>query len=246
MPTQNARKAKEAARARLSANTLIFRALLAFCILGMMAILSQPQISQSLGHSLNARLSARSGLDTHGGLTRGDAELADLFTPEVLYWREDILRWAKERSLNPNLIATIIQIESCGHPYVSSGAGAQGLFQVMPFHFSKGENQLNLENNARRGIDHLWDCLIWTNYDVGVSFACYNGGPSVIGLPPSQWFAESQSYYRWGTGIYNEASQGLESSPTLQAWLAAGGSVLCERARATQETLLPKLPTNIQ
>ena len=39
--------------------------------------------------------------------------------------------------LDPDIIATIIQIESCGNPAARSTAGAQGLFQVMPFHFEE-------------------------------------------------------------------------------------------------------------
>ncbi|NIS82480.1 MAG: hypothetical protein GTO14_20255, partial [Anaerolineales bacterium] len=43
-------------------------------------------------------------------------KLSKAFTPEVLYWSADILTWAAEYELNPNLVATVIQIESCGHP----------------------------------------------------------------------------------------------------------------------------------
>jgi hypothetical protein len=132
-----------------------------------------------------------------------------------------------------------MQIESCGHPYVTSNAGAQGLFQVMPFHFEDGQNQLDPETNAHAGIDHLVDCLQWTNYDVGVSFACYNGGPSVIGKPQSQWYEESRYYYRWGTGIYGEVSQGDTESATLQQWLEAGGRFLCQDANIAQARFQP-------
>src|SRR5262245_60640765 len=58
-----------------------------------------------------------------------------LFTPEVQYWTPRILVWAARYGVDPNMLATVIQIESCGDPTVGSSAGAQGLFQVMPFHF---------------------------------------------------------------------------------------------------------------
>lgn len=235
------RKSEENARARVGLLTLLLRGMLGLTILGGLALLSQPRVVEDLREAIAQRLPDGDGYRTHGGILRGDAKLAELFTPEVLYWRDDILRWGKERNLNPNLIATIIQIESCGDPYVSSNAGAQGLFQVMPLHFDSGENQLNPENNARNGIDHLVDCLQWSDYDVGLAFACYNGGPSLINLPREQWFAESQNYYKWGTGIYGDAASGKDSSPTLDEWLAAGGANLCRRARETQETILPQL-----
>lgn len=217
----------------------VWRGLFALSILVNLFILSRPGVLEFLSNRLEERLEYTGGFNTHGGVTRGDAELATLFTPEVLYWRDEIIRWGKERNVNPNLLATIMQIESCGDPYVTSHAGAQGLFQVMPLHFDDGENQINPETNAYNGVDHLLDCLVWTNYDVSVSLACYNGGPSVIGLDSSQWFEETQNYAHWGGGIYDDASQGAESSPTLNEWLTAGGTNLCQRARFTQDFVMP-------
>ena len=56
-------------------------------------------------------------------------ELARLFTPEVLYWEDKILKWSEKYGLDPNLVATVMQIESCGDPQARSGAGAMGLFR---------------------------------------------------------------------------------------------------------------------
>lgn len=212
---------------------MAFRALIGVVILLAILLLSQPGFIDALGDNVSDRVTNSGGYDMHGGVTVGTAQLAPLFTDEVLYWQDDIVRWGEQRNLNPNLIATIMQIESCGDPYVSSNAGAQGLFQVMPFHFENGENQLNPEENAMAGLDHLVDCLQWSDYDVGVSFACYNGGPSVIGRPQSQWFQESRDYFVWGGGIYTDASNGQSESDTLAQWLAAGGSRLCAQAQNT-------------
>jgi soluble lytic murein transglycosylase-like protein len=233
------RTAKEKMRSGRSWMRYFWRALFVLSILVNLFILSRPGVLEFLSNRLEARLESSGGYDTHGGVTRGDAELANLFTQEVLYWQDELIRWGQERNINPNLLATIMQIESCGDPYVSSHAGAQGLFQVMPLHFENGQNQINPETNAQSGIDHLVDCLVWTDYDVVVSLACYNGGPSVIGLDPSQWFQETQSYARWGGGIYADAAQGEASSPTLNEWLTAGGTNLCQRARFTQDFVMP-------
>ncbi|MBI1856315.1 MAG: transglycosylase SLT domain-containing protein [Chloroflexi bacterium] len=51
------------------------------------------------------------------------------------YWAAAISRWANASNLDPNLVAVVMQIESCGNPSARSSAGAMGLFQVMPFHF---------------------------------------------------------------------------------------------------------------
>lgn len=156
--------------------------------------------------------------------------IAPLFTDQVDYWAADITRWAKEHELDPNLLATVMQIESCGHPNVASHAGAQGLFQVMPFHFETGENQLDPETNASRGADFLRQCVGWANGDAGLAMACYNGGPSVISRPVYNWPEETRRYYQWGTGIYADAIENDTYSQTLNQWLAAGGVYLCDRA----------------
>lgn len=163
----------------------------------------------------------------------GGSELAPLFTAPVAYWSGDIARWADQHDLDPNLLATLMQIESCGHPTVSSSAGAQGLFQVMPFHFASDEDQLDPNTNARRGANFLNECLRRSGGDIGLALACYNGGPSVIGRDFSAWPAETQRFYRWGTGIYADAQRGDAHSPTLDRWLSAGGANLCARAGAT-------------
>jgi len=163
---------------------------------------------------------------------RRPTAIAPLFTKEVQYWAPNIARWSAEYDVNPNLIATLMQIESCGYPGAASSAGAQGLFQVMPFHFSETENMTDPETNARRGIGVIKDCLERSEGDVGLAMACYNGGPRLIFAPPSQWPAESQRYYTWGGGIYNDAIKGASRSATLDAWLNAGGIGLCRQAAA--------------
>jgi soluble lytic murein transglycosylase-like protein len=159
--------------------------------------------------------------------------IAPLFTAEVRYWSGDIKRWADEYDLDPNLLATVMQIESCGHPTVSSYAGAQGLFQVMPFHFTQGENQLDPNTNAKRGASFLSQCLTnWGDGDPGLALACYNGGPSLTNKPYTSWPNQTQRYYVWGMGIYTDASANQSQSPTLDLWLNAGGKVLCQQADA--------------
>jgi hypothetical protein len=164
-----------------------------------------------------------------------DPELvAPLFTAEVRYWQEDIQRWADEYDLDPNLLATVMQIESCGYESALSVSGAQGLFQVMPMHFDDDDNAFDPDTNARSSAGVLADCLNRAGGNTGLAMACYNGGPSVIGQPYNAWFDETQRYYTWGTGIYADAQDDKSSSDTLDEWLAAGGQNLCDLASATQ------------
>ncbi|VAW43639.1 hypothetical protein MNBD_CHLOROFLEXI01-1069 [hydrothermal vent metagenome] len=157
-------------------------------------------------------------------------KISAVFSDEVKYWEADIVRWAGEHNLDPDMVATVMQIESCGDPQALSIAGAQGLFQVMPFHFTAGEAMLDPNTNARRGMNYLTERLVQTNGDVGKAFAGYNGGHVAAGGSWDSWANETQRYFVWSTGIYEDAKAGLTQSPTLQQWYAAGGTSLCQQA----------------
>lgn len=158
--------------------------------------------------------------------------IAPFFAPSVQYWENQIVGWAARHNLDPNMVATVMQIESCGDPEALSRAGAQGLFQVMPYHFAEGENAMDPDTNALRGMNYLADRLIQTEGDVGRAFAGYNGGHVAAATGWDNWVNETQRYYTWSTGIYAEAVQSMESSPTLDRWMAAGGASLCAQAEA--------------
>jgi hypothetical protein len=156
--------------------------------------------------------------------------LSSLFTPQVHYWSPQIQDWAAQWQLDPNLVATVMQIESCGHPQIQSSAGAVGLFQVMPFHFGANENPELPHVNAERGLSYLAEALKQAEGDIGRALAGYNGGHGYINRPIHEWPAETKRYVHWGTGIYTDATSGRSASAILGQWLSAGGSDLCEQA----------------
>lgn len=158
--------------------------------------------------------------------------IAPVFTPEVQYWNDHIMRWSREYGVDADILATVIQIESCGHYLVNSPAGAQGLFQVMPFHFSDGEDMLDPDTNARRGINYLIGGLERSDGHIGLAMAGYNGGWGVIPRGWGRWVTETRNYYVWGSQIYMDALAGIssEQSASLQSWLNAGGRRLCNMA----------------
>jgi hypothetical protein len=155
-----------------------------------------------------------------------------VFSPEVQHWAPQIEAWAAAHELDPNLVATIMQIESCGDPEAVSSAGAQGLFQVMPFHFAAGENTLDPKTNAERGLAYFAERLRQTSGDIGKALAGYNGGHVAAAGSWETWLPETQRYYVWSTGIYQDIQAGLTASPTLQEWMEAGGASLCRQAAA--------------
>lgn len=156
--------------------------------------------------------------------------IAALFTSEVLYWQGDIAKWSDEHKIDPNLAATVMQIESCGNPRALSGAGARGLFQVMPYHFAWGENAYNPETNAARGLSYLLETLEARSGNARLALAAYNGGITGTQGPEVFWPNETQRYVYWGESIYADARLGKNNSPRLQEWLGSGGASLCKQA----------------
>ena len=157
--------------------------------------------------------------------------MSPVFTPEVQYWNSSILRWASASNLDPNLVAVIMQIESCGNPFARSSAGAMGLFQVMPYHFLASEDPYDPDTNAARGLDYLKRSLAAANNNVRLALAGYNGGISIISVGEWFWAAETSSYVYWGTGIYEDTLTGAAQSARLNEWLKAGGASLCNNAK---------------
>lgn len=158
------------------------------------------------------------------------ADIAPLFTAEVQRWAPEIESWAAETGLDPNLVATVMQIESCGDPQALSLAGAMGLFQVMPYHFIEGENPYEPAVNALRGLGYLSRSLAAFEGDPAMALAGYNGGINGASRPQSEWAAETRGYLYWGSGIYADAIRGAGESERLAEWLQAGGASLCAQA----------------
>ena len=162
--------------------------------------------------------------------------IAPFFADAVRYWQSEIKRWASQYSLDPNIVATLMQLESCGNPTAISSAGASGLFQVMPYHFAEDENPFHPETNADRGLSFFNSCLVRNDGVVGRAFACYNGGYYGTLVPMQDWPEETRKYYFWADRIYYDSKQQRVRSPALDAWFSTRGEWLCKAASLFVET----------
>lgn len=158
------------------------------------------------------------------------SSLSSIFTPEIHYWGESIARWAAAANVDPNLAAVVMQIESCGDPRATSRSGAMGLFQVMPFHFTAGENPYEPDTNALRGLDYLRRSLDKAGGNARLALAGYNGGIGVINRGEWSWAAETARYVKYGYPIYEDALNGASTSATLNEWYGRYGAGLCRQA----------------
>lgn len=156
--------------------------------------------------------------------------ISPIFTKEVQHWANDIVRWANASGVDPNLAATVMQIESCGDPRATSRSGATSLFQVMPFHFKFGENPYDVETNALRGLSYLARSLQAGGGNARLALAGYNGGVGVIARSEWAWPAETKRYVLYGAPIYEDARNGATSSASLTEWYQKYGASLCRQA----------------
>lgn len=156
--------------------------------------------------------------------------ISPIFRIEVQYWADSIVKWAAASNLDPNLAATIMQIESCGDPRARSGAGAMGLFQVMPYHFRAGENPYDPDTNALRGLGYLIRSLEAASGDARLALAGYNGGIGVIRRAEGTWSAQTRRYVQYGAPIYYDAVSDAKTSAALDEWYKKYGISLCKQA----------------
>ena len=181
--------------------------------------------------NLDFTVQAESMSQPQGAELTPSESISVIFTDEVQYWSDSIVRWASSAGVNPDLAAVVMQIESCGDPQARSRAGAIGLFQVMPYHFQIGDNPYDPGTNAMRGLAYLKRSLEAAGGNPRLALAGYNGGIGIIQRAESGWSAETMRYVSYGVPIYEDAASGKTSSAMLAAWYNRYGVGLCQQAR---------------
>ncbi|MEM9509111.1 MAG: transglycosylase SLT domain-containing protein [Cyanobacteria bacterium P01_E01_bin.35] len=136
-------------------------------------------------------------------------------TPE--YWQalypfpyeNTILKWSKQRQLNPLLVTSLIRQESRFEPEIESSAGALGLMQVMPATGKNAAKNIGLSNysltkpedNVNIGTYYLdYTHQKYSNNSM-LAVASYNAGPNAVatwvsryGLQDADEFVEKIPY----------------------------------------------------
>jgi soluble lytic murein transglycosylase-like protein len=115
-------------------------------------------------------------------------------------YSKEINASAKRYGVDPFLIAAVIQVESGFNPKAVSGAGAQGLMQLMPVHGLR--NPFDPAENINAGTRFL-SSLLKEFKTLDLALAGYNAGAGNVrkhgGIPP---FKETQNYVIKVKAIY--------------------------------------------
>ena len=137
---------------------------------------------------------------------------------EPIYYK--VLKDASTKyALDPNLIATIIYVESRGNALAVSPRGAKGLMQLTPAVYEKYDigDPFDIEQNISVGTAHLAFLLRKFDGNLEHALAAYNCGPTRVieykGIPPiketQEYVERIMDFYLRGevpTGFINQES----------------------------------------
>jgi soluble lytic murein transglycosylase-like protein len=133
----------------------------------------------------------------------------------------NVYRESNRHQIDPDLVMSVMQVESAFNRFAVSSAGAQGLMQVMPFWRSMigrpQDNLTEIDTNVRYGTAILAQYLTETRGDLIDALARYNGSRGRLDYPELVVRAYRG---RWQT-------QSTEDLPTLRAGCLAYTLAAC-------------------
>jgi soluble lytic murein transglycosylase-like protein len=112
-------------------------------------------------------------------------------------FRHLIVQAAERYALAPELVASVIRVESNFEPRAVSRKGARGLMQLMPgtAKLLGVQDAFDVGQNIDGGVRHLRGLLDRYRGDIALALAAYNAGAEAVtrhgGIPP---FAETRAY----------------------------------------------------
>src|SRR5438105_3163430 len=166
------------------------------------------EVNQYIGHEANPEITGSGTNFVRGqAFNQQDVDAA-------------IVQAAARHNVDPNLVRSVIKVESNFNPNAVSRKGAMGLMQLMP----STARQLNVRNpfdpqqNVDAGVRHLKQLLENYGGDVQLSLAASHPAPGAVARSAAvPHFAETQNYVRRITNLYyggfNVYPEGVSRDP---------------------------------
>lgn len=184
------------------------------------------------------RVNAIQGTDSTGTQTTASAVQGEDFSSylQTTASLEEIFTEAANKYNVPkNLIKAIAKAESDFNPNATSGAGAQGIMQLMPATARElgVTDSYDPYQNIMGGTKYISQMLAKYDGDVSLALAAYNAGSNNVakygGIPP---FKETQNYVVKVMGYMNE---GVEV-PNASYHVGAEGGVVAASVQEAEDT----------
>lgn len=151
---------------------------------------------------------------------------------EVMRWEKEIVTASKRHGIDPEFLAIICWVESKGDPKAGSGAGAQGLVQVMPGTAAGIARERGITNYD------IWDPQ--TNLDFGAYYLAQQlKSFGRVNDPDNQQSVELAAIaYNGGPGRAQDYIAGRSIPSETQRYLKLVGGMWRERHQLTSPTFL--------
>jgi soluble lytic murein transglycosylase-like protein len=126
---------------------------------------------------------------------------------------------ARLHGIAPELVASVIAVESNFNPNAVSWRSARGLMQLMPVTAARfGVTRIfDPQQNIEAGTRYLKELLLRYNGDLALTLAAYNAGPDRVeqyrSIPP---YRETRDYVRRVTEKFRNASRASNQVVDLQ------------------------------
>jgi len=169
----------------------------------------EPVPSAKMGRARSAAAEVSRYLHQESNSENSASETAGFVRNNRAFTQQDvdaaIEQAAARHNVDPNLVRSVIKVESNFNPNAVSRKGAMGLMQLMPstarsLHV---KNPFDPQQNVDAGVRHLKQLLESYGGNVKLSLAAYNAGAGAVarsaGIPR---FSETQNYVKRITSLY--------------------------------------------